>query len=830
MKKHLLKLTWRSIRFFPGRYLAILLIVMLSVGFFSGLKLTTSDMTATCETYISGQKLYDYRALSSLGFSADAVSSLADLSYIDTAEGIITLDAMAEFDDAVTPWHFIMLPQEVNLPSVVSGSLPDTLNECAVDANAFTEADIGKTIRISEENSSDVFSLLSEDTQEYTIVGLVNSPQYLNQDRGNTSIGSGSLSGFIYLPPEAFDTDIFTEIDLRLTETAPLYSEEYDTLSETYAPELKEQIQLLTEERYNRLIRENILFGSVMSEDMIDSLAEQSGVDEPESVLLTRSDDASLISFQNDTSIVGGVANIFPVFFILIAMLVSMTTMSRMVEEERTQIGILKALGYSGAEAGMKYILYAGSATVLGWAVGYFGGSNGIPEIFWYAYRAIYRFAPLVHKPSPFYMTATLLVSLIGILGTTAAAAAAALRNQPSALLRPKPLKSGKRILLENWTFLWKRLSFLRKATLRNMFRYRQRMIMMVIGISCCTALMVTAFGVRDTMIDTGTLQYETVQTYDMDVTFAKGEEQAVRNRLESLTASGEIDALTVCHKEYVDLDQLKSVTLFVISDADQLADFWKLHNRDTALSAPQDGEVLVTRKIAQKLNLAEGDALEMTDADQTTASAVISGIYDNYVDNAVFLDQKTADNLFGDSTANTVLIRAADQDRLTALAEQITDIPEVSSISLLSERRAYVDQALSCLDYIIWLIVLFSGALEFIVIFNLTGINLAERSREVATVEVLGFYPNEIRQYVLWENLAISTITACLGLPLGTLAHHVVMDMIQIDAMAFDYRITPLSYLMAFICTILFAWIVNFFMQKKIAAIPMAESLKAVE
>ncbi len=835
------KTTARSIRFFPGRYLAILLIVMLSVGFYAGLKLTTTDMVQTCEDYLNDQGMYDYRLISTLGFTEEDAASFAELDYVAAAEGTVAVDAMASFEDNATPYRVMMLTEETNRPSLTAGRLPQAADECLADANIFTEDDIGKTITITSDNEDTTLELFAGEDREYTITGLCDSPMYLGHDRGSTNMGSGAITGFFYLTEEAFDTDVYTEISVILTEKAAVYSDEYDDLISEHKSELKTLTEELAEERYYDVIAETKIFSGMMPQDMIDELAGEFGIEKATVYVLTRSENAGYLNFENDTSIVGGVANIFPIFFILIAMLVCITTMSRMVEEERTQIGTFKALGFSDAAITGKYLMYAGSATVIGWAVGYFGGAWGIPEIFWMAYGSIYSFAPLSHVTNLSLAALTLLVALAGILGAAVFACGSELSETPAALIRPKAAKGGKRIFLERIRPLWSRLSFLRKATLRNMFRYKRRFVMMIIGISCCCALVLVAFGVRDSMIDTGSLQFDTVQTYSADAAYEEGKEADVAAGLEELKNSGDVQDYLICNKGYVDVSadsaSIASVTMYSLPENDSLSEFWDFHQGSASLEYPSSGEALVTRKIAQKLELSAGDTFTLTDSDMNELVVTVCGIFDNYVDNFVFIDDNTYEEAFGSWKSNAAMIKIPAEDSfddysaaVDAAGEKLTEIDAVTSVSKLTDRQATIDNALSCLNYIIWLIVLFSGALAFIVIFNLTNINLAERSREVATVEVLGFYPEETRRYILWENSALSLIAGIVGLPLGVLAHRVVMDMILIDAMSFDYVIRPVSYVLALGCTLIFALIVNRFMRRKIEAIHMAESLKAVE
>lgn len=812
MRTSIFKRTRRSIRTFPGRYMAILLIVMLGVGFFSGLKLSRAAMVNTGDEYLTEHSFYDFRLISTLGFTEEDVEKTADRSEVADAEGFKTVDALVDDEGDQHSFKLISLPEKVSTPSLDAGRMPEADNECLADAQRYSKKDIGREITVLDQEDT-----LSEDT--YTIVGIVHSPEYIGSDRGSTTVGDGSLRGFFYLPKEVFKTEPFTEIQLTLKERADIYTAAYDDLIAEHEDDISAFTDALAEARYDNLIEEA---------GIPEEMASMVGIEKPDTYVLTRDENSCFQSFDNDTSIVSGVANIFPIFFILIAMLVCMTTMTRMVDEERTQIGTLKALGFRNSSITGKYMLYAGSATFFGWLIGYFGGTFALPLIFWYAYGALYDFAPLIYLFDPVLAFGTLAASMVGILGSTWFSCRKELRSQPAQLIRPQTAKEGKRVLLERLPFIWKRLSFLRKVTLRNMFRYKKKLIMMLVGISCCTGLLITGFGVRDTMINTGHLQYDTVQTYDMEVSFTSGDGE---NVLAELDTVDDVEEKKLCNLLRVDLKadkSLNSVSMYSFENEDQLDDFWTLKNGEKKLSFPDTGEAFICRKIADELALEVGDTFTIRDANDNQMEVKVGGIYENYAMNSIILSAETYEEGIGGWEANTALLNTEEDS--ASLAERLMGLDSVLGVSRLSATRNVLDDALSCLDYIIWIIVLLSGALAFIVMFNLTNINLAERSREIATVEVLGFYPRETQHYVLWENAVLSFLAMFLGIPLGTLFHRVVMSMIQIEMLRFYPYITWQSYLLAMVCTIFFMVFVNLFMRRSIAKIPMAESLKAVE
>ncbi|MBR2409792.1 MAG: ABC transporter permease [Lachnospiraceae bacterium] len=810
-------MTYRSICAFFGRYLALLFIVALSAGFFAGLKVTRDAMNHTGDLFLTEQNFYDFRLFSTLGFTEDDMETFAKISCVETAEATKTVDAMLYYDGNTHPFTLYAMPEHINLPALTEGRMPEAENECLADDERFSAKDIGKKISLSEENTESVREGLTN--KEYTIVGLVDSPMYIGIDRGSTGIGNGVVYSYLYLPEENFTGEIYTEIDVVLKEKAPLYSDAYDVLIEENKQQMMDACEDVATNRYEALLSE---YG--LTPEMGAGL----GINEPDTYVLTRSENVGYVNFENDTAIVSGIANIFPIFFIMIAMVVCMTTMTRMVDEERTQIGVLKSLGYSNRAIMAKYLLYAGSATVLGWGIGFFICTWGIPKVFWFAYNALYDFSPLKYLFRPQLAVITLLVSLVGILGSTWLSCKRELYSVPAKLIRPRAAKNGKRVLLERITPLWKHLTFLQKITIRNMFRYKKRLIMMIFGVSCCAGLVVTAFGAGNSMTGIGALQYEEVQSYQMEAAFTPGAEASVAKVLaETEEVKSSIPA-SYQRVEVFGKEMVSGVTMMSYEDTTNLSAFWNLRSKEAPVAYPKKGEAVLNTKLAKLLDVTVGDTVEIRTADMENGTVTVSGIFDNYIYNFVMLTPETYEMYFGEWNSNTFLLNV--DGELDEVAEKLTGADEITSVAQLRTTRNMVDSALACLDYIILMVVLFSGALAFVVIYNLTNINLAERSREIATVEVLGFYPKETESYVLRENLVLSVIASFIGLPLGVLFHRAVMNLILIDLLDFPYVIKPESYVYSVLCTILFACVVNLFMKRQIAKIPMAESLKAVE
>ena len=816
--KSIVKMTLRTIRAFKGRYIALCLIVALSAGFFAGLKLTTDSLRNTGDLFLDQHNMYDYRLFSTLGFDLENVESLKSIEGVQDAEGGYTTDVIVEFQGDNLTVKFLSIPERINTLSLDYGRMPTKPNEVLADAERFKEEDIGKTISLCPFNKDGQDALSNK---EYTIVGIIHSPLYIGIDRGTTTIGSGALTSFLYCDEENFTYDgVFTEVSLTLTQREMIYTEEYNSLISQHKDAVKDALDQAAEERYNNILSSLQEKFPGLSENMAESL----GLSRAKTYLLTRNENAGYVNFENDSAIVGQIASVMPVFFILIAILVCITTMTRMVDEERTQLGILKALGFSNGKIVLKYMLYAGSATLIGWALGFFLCTWMVPEIFWLAYNALYNFTTLTYYFSPTMLAITLGASLFFILGSTYVSVRHELISSPASLIRPKATKGGKRILLERLP-LWKKLPFLQKIIFRNMFRYKQRFIMMIVGIGCCCGLLLTAFGVRNSMIDIANMQFEDVQKYKMEITFE--DEETTRGELEKF----ENVTFMTTSKGLVDIKAgkgMNSVNLIAYDSWEELCSYWHLGYEDTDVIKPEGNNVIINTKIADTLGLKIGDSLQITNADMTSARVTVGAICDNYIFNYIFMDSALYESSFGEYTKNAAFISTSEDGH--TMGEKLTALDGVTSISDLTSTKDSVNDALDCLNYIIWLIVAFCAALAFIVTFNLTNINLAERSREIATVEVLGFYPKETNSYVLRENILLSLVASVIGIPIGYLFHYFVMTMVVVDSFTFKIYIAPESYFIAFGFSMVFAIFVNLFMRRQITKIPMVESLKAVE
>ena len=563
-------------------------------------------------------------------------------------------------------------------------------------------------------------------------------------------------------------------------------------------------------------------------------------VEDPETFILGRDMNTGYVCFDNDSQIVDGVSSVFPIFFFAIAALVCSTTMSRMVGDERGIIGTMRALGYSDFAIVMKYSIYAGSASILGCVFGFLGGTKLFPWVIWEVYKMMYGFAPVRFKSSVPLFILVLLVSLLCTVGVTVVTAMSALKGMPAELIRPKAPLPGKRILLEYFGFIWKRLKFLHKVSLRNVFRFKKRMWMMIVGIAGCTSLLLTAFGLYDSVCNVVNVQYDRIMKYDVSVMF---DEKYRQYEIEE--AAGEAGSYAGVSYDYAVVKSdsaknnaggyLRDVGMFISDDKSIDKIFGLLDVKTDALQSwPKDGEVAISQKLAEKNKVKVGDNITLLYGDDDHEVSVKVGvIFKNYTFHYVLMTPATYREAFGKSyTPETLLIATESKEQADGykFASYLSDNYDLKTWSATSDSREGFSNTMERMNYIIVLVTGSAAALAFIVLFNLNNINITERIREIATLKVMGFNRSETGAYVTRENIILVLMGYAAGLPLGFLLHRFVMAQIAMDMVTYDIRIVPLSYAYSFILVIAFSTVVNLIMRARIEKIDMAESLKSAE
>ena len=557
-------------------------------------------------------------------------------------------------------------------------------------------------------------------------------------------------------------------------------------------------------------------------------------LENPDVFVLDRSSNVGYACFESDSDIVRGVSKVFPLFFFAVAALVCITTMTRMVDEQRTQAGVLKALGYSNSAILSQYFLYAGTASVLGCVLGIAAGSYFLPKMIWNAYNIMYGFTSILYAFDwPLALTSSG-AYLLCALGTTWYVVHAELRQPAAELIRPKAPKAGKRILLERLPFIWNRLPFLHKVSIRNILRFKKRMVMMMIGIGGCTALLITGFGIQDSISSVVDYQYDEITRYDAAVTFQhalSGSEQE-----DFLAVCGETGAggcLFVAEKS-LDASSGSTVktTTVVCPESGSVDGFIDLHTQEKApVAYPQSGGCIISRGLAQALRLSAGDTITLQTSDLRRTELTVEAVFENYVYNYVYLTQTTWQDVFGEAPGyEAAWVNYQTDEDAQAASAALAGAKNAAAVTLSQEFRSRVATMMQSLRYIVLVVVLGAAALAFIVLYNLTNINITEREREIATIKVLGFYDGETNRYVFRENIILTVLGALVGLPMGKLLHAYVMGQIKIDLMCFDVRVAPLSYLISAALTLVFGLLVNLALRRKIRTIDMSQALKSIE
>lgn len=556
-----------------------------------------------------------------------------------------------------------------------------------------------------------------------------------------------------------------------------------------------------------------------------------SDMKEPELFVLDRNTNAGYLAVDSNSDIVEGVSKVFPAFFLLIAALVCITTLTKMVDEERTQIGILKAMGYGNSAIIRKYLLYCGSAAVIGCSLGVSIGSVIFPKILWFAYGIILCVRPeLVLK-----LNIPLCLAVIGVytlvsMTVTWFCCRRELRAVPAQLIRPKAPAAGKKIILEYLPF-WNKISFLNKVMFRNVFRYRQRFLMTMVGIGGCTALLLTGFGIRDSIGNIVNYQFEDVMIYDMEVYFAESQSSEQQEDFREKMAPY-AEQMMFYHRTSVELEydhRIKDVSMLVMDD--DLQPFLNLHNGEMPIEQPSLGEIVLTVGTAENLGLTAGDEVILRNADMQTLRVKVSGIFDNHVNNYLIISPETIEQQWGEvPDEQMVMLNVRDGQDIHAAGAEIGAMESVLSVSISQDIADQVGGMLEALDLVVITVVICAGLLAMIVLYNLTNISISERIREIATIKVLGFQPKEAAAYVFKENLLLSAIGAGVGLVGGIFLLKFVMSQIKIDMVWFQDRLTLPSYLLSWLLTMLSACLVDFILYFKLEKINMAEALKSVE
>ncbi len=880
-KNMLLTDTVREILHTKKRFLSLFVMSLLAVGFLSGLRMTAPDMHNTVDHYYDRQHFMDVRLISMLGLTKEDLEAVSRAPGVRAAEGSRTFDALAGEDSV----NVLEMPRQINLLDLTEGRMPESPDECVTEVKILEalHKEIGDTITIDTKESFD--AVLGEDPlaqqgrgsgegssgagvphstkHTYKIVGIARSPLYVSRTRSGSSVGTGSVTGFVVLPSECFTQDVYSTIYLELEGldsyncyTDDAYKEQVDDFIESIKPLAKERARIREKQ-----VTEEATFAD-MAAALIAGIAQSgssgsgalSGLDTSsgEWYILDRETIRSYVEFSSDSERMGNLADVFPLIFFLVAALSSLTSMTRMVEDHRAEIGTMKALGFSTASISIKYIGYALAASLVGGGAGLAIGCTALPSLIYYEWGILYLLPKLEMSISPVVVLYSLGAAVLATAGAAFAACYATLLARPAELLRPRAPKPGKRIFLEYIGPVWERLSFIQKVSARNLFRYKKRFWMTIIGIAGCTALLATGFGLRDSIFDVLTWQFDDLMPYNATISIDAGLNPSDRaEMMEALEADPGIISFLGCYDRGVsvrtDEGTIDGVALRSTSgwttytDTEGMhpvaEDYICLYPRADGLRrygrvgelprlVPTDEAVVIDEKLADNLGIKEGDTIALLDSDEKEYPVTVGGICENYVGHYVHMTASCYKKVFGERPRdNVLLVKAAENP-----ADRVMKIKGVITYNSIDETRDHFHESMKSLDVVVWIIIGAAAALAFLVLFNLTNINVTERIRELATLKVLGFYDGETASYVYRENIILTLMGSALGLLGGKWLHRWLIGTIEMEYMIFGHGLHGRSYLYAVILTVIFSLSVNFFSYFYIQKIDMVESLKSVE
>lgn len=1077
MKKAVIKDALREIKKSYKRFISILLMAFLGVGFFAGIRASSPDMLDTINTYYKNQNVYDIQVLSTLGLTSDDINAISKIENVEHVDGNFETDGQIEVGNKEVIAKVMSL-NDFNTPVLIDGSLPSAKNECVVEERFLTvnNKNIGDTIELNikdmqNDNGEDVPYLYEK---ELKIVGTVQSPMYISVDRGTSTLGSGKIDYYMYIPKSNVQANsIYTNIYVKVkdankyTTSSKKYEDcvnsvkteiekikdnreksRYDSLVNTVTKKVEDAEKELNTQKtdakskiadaekelengkkqiedaektiksnrikadkefskaYTELINgknkiadsekqleskekqaneefdklekqkaelntqittlnsgitevqkniENInialknpnltseqkanfektkkqlenklselnntkaqLVSAISKIDsgiatgkaeiksaknklqsaknelkksenayystknstykqldnaekelelskkelkdgenelekskkefsekiadaeskLNDARAKIAEIENPKWYVLDRNGNAGYSSFIQDTDSIANIGKVFPVIFFIVAALISLTSMTRMVEEQRTQIGTLKALGYNKLQITSKYVLYASLACIIGSILGMSVGFVLLPKIVWKMYSMMYQIGDIQTSFNFEIGSLGFILIVISILGATIYAVIKELIQTPATLMRPKSPKMGKRVFLEKVTFIWKRLSFSRKVTVRNIFRYKKRFLMTIIGIMGCTALIVTGFGIRDSIRAIMPDQYEKVFNYDLQINLkADLDKKQKQDFINSLTNDDKIEKLSETYMSSISAinENVEENVQIIVpnnnSDFNTLINLTDVKSKNN-LSLPEDG-VLLTDKAAQLLGVEAGDTITLKDTDENETEVKVTNVVENYVYHYIYMSKSMYENLYGKSfDSNVILTKDFNLDNETEdnFVKDLMNMPEVASVTRISTAMNMMNDTMKSLNYVVVILIVSAGLLAFVVLYNLSNVNISERIRELATIKVLGFYDKEVYLYITRETIILTAIGLVLGLVAGYFLDFFILETCEINMLRFRKFVAPLSFVFAALITILFTIIVNIVTYFALKKINMIESLKSVE
>lgn len=858
-----------------ARFFSILIIIFLGVAFYSGIKSTEPDMNKAINKFYSYYNLMDSKVVSTLGLTDTDLDILKNDDNILDFYGTYTIDVNLTNTNNIVKFMEYDSESNINRFVVLDGRLPENTGEIALDERAFR---LNESLKIGDEYiiESDEDTMTSFKEAKYKIVGMVSSPMYVEKDsRGVTSIGKGTIDYFAVLNSKDIAIDKYTEIYLRFKNVQGLdaYGDEYEKLMEENnkylenlfdsriverGEEIKFEVQKEFDEAYKEIedkyqqiiaveqlgyvdeeLSQNKQKLLVAKEELENKEKETiNRIGESKYYFFDRTDNQGYLGYKDSINCLGNIASVLPIFFFLVAILICLTTMTRMVEENRLEIGTLKALGYKDLEISWKYIIYASIASISGCIIGILIGSTALPKIISNAYGSIYTVPKIILYYYPSYIIQSVVISVLCTVGAALFVIKVELKDKPANLMRPKAPKIGKKILLERITPLWTRLSFNHKVTLRNIFRYKQRMIMTVLGIAGCMALLVTGFGLKDSNAGMVDKEFNKVWKYEAMVMVNENsndeDTKKYNDTLEQL--NGYEDSINI-HQESVTFNKeginKQTAFLYVPENVEKFDNFILLDDRVSGEKYRiNNSGVIISEKLAKLLGVSVNDTIILNDKDNNSNEVKVDNITENYVSHYIYMSPEYYKDIFErEPIYNAQFINfTSDKEEDNEISSKLLECNNVTNVTLKSQIQKTTEDSNDSMNLVMVVIIMAAGSLAFVVLYNLNNINVSERIRELSTIKVLGFFNNEVTMYISRENIILTLIGVATGSVLGKILHTFIINTAETDTMMMYPNISVSSYIFSALLTILFSVIVMILMHIKLKKVNMIDALKSNE
>ncbi len=949
MKNRLLLDTIRTIKLSRGKFLTLILIVFMGVSFFSGMLSISAAMGESVDSYIDEYNFADFQIYANYGFDDDDINALNGFDESIAAEGAKFVDTKAVFNDSEQVFRVESFDErnDINRLKLVEGRFPTAANEALAEVTSelYITPKIGDVVTITQA-ASDLDEVLNR--TEFTVVGIVTTPNYMSQEKGASTFDNLAFNTFIYVPQENFVSEFYTVAYLKSDDTSGVNSfgsdydkaveddasaledftqtqqlvraqsvidiatseyeealEEYNAAKSDFEQEIEnaqeeidrgyqeietsqanlagakselesaieeldkaiaggfappaltaQKAQLAAELASVNTAQKNLDDARTELDDAQNELDEsraegESELSEALSELATAKDEIdgllagewtvldrqmhySMATYSDTVSQMQVLGLVFPVFFFLVSALVCLTTMTRMVDEQRGQVGVLRALGYTRFACAAKYIIYSLSATLIGGLIGAVVGILVFPQIVYTTWNIVYNLPPINYNFPVFNMFISIFIFMVLMGLTTFSAIRIETSQVASSLLRPKAPPAGKVVFLERIPFIWKRFSFTSKVTARNIIRYKKRFAMTVFGIAGCTCLLVSGFGMRDSISGIGQLQYDDLTLHSATVSIEKDatadEAEDLLFGIDALDASATSVLFTSYAANVSFLEEELVGYINVYNDDDELKLMNTVRERNSGKELVlTDNSVLISEKFAELLSVGVGDEIMLEGQDEQSKAVVVGGIFEKYINHEIYMSEEYYHELFSAYPSENAIQIDSDMDE-QALQNAVLELENVSGITFNSTIKNSFDNITSSMNIVVVIIIVSAAALAFVVLGNLASINIGERKREIATLKVLGFNSKETKAYIFKENMVLTFFGTAVGAVLGVYAHYFIITQVEMDFIMFIRSVSVQSMLFSVLLTFVFSVVVNRFMLSKLKKIDMIESLKSVE